>query len=63
MRQNAAWFAFGISLIYGVILELVQLLFIPSRSGEWLDFVANVIGAFLVVPVFRIIVGNIFDKK
>ena len=63
MRINAAWYAFGISLLYGVILELVQLLFIPSRSGEWLDFVANALGAILVVPVFKLIVGNIFDKK
>lgn len=37
----------GIPLVYGGILELIQLFFVTGRSGEWGDLLADVTGAFI----------------
>lgn|GEM_PF-808129 len=38
-----------IVVVYGIVMELVQHYFIPFRSFEWLDIVADTIGAIIGV--------------
>lgn len=61
IRKHSGFISVGIAIVYGLIMEVCQMAFIPSRSGEWLDVLANIGGALLVLPVFKIIVGNVFD--
>ncbi len=63
IRRNAPYVAFGVCLVYGSILEIIQGTLIPSRAFEWLDFLANAGGAAVVIPIFWMICGNVFDKK
>ena len=37
-------FVFSIGTIVGVSIEFIQYTLIPSRSGEWLDLLANSVG-------------------
>ena len=37
-------FVFTIGTTVGLIIEFIQYTFIPSRSGEWLDVIANSVG-------------------
>lgn len=41
--QQAALFAL-LSGVYGGVIEVVQMLFFTSRSGEWLDWMADLTG-------------------
>lgn len=51
-----------ISLFYSVFLafliELIQYQFIPQRSGDWLDIVANLLGIGTSYIFFRTIYGK-----
>lgn len=50
-------------LIYGGIMELLQLILTTYRSGNWWDMIANtsgIIAAFFAVKILR---NNIFIKK
>ncbi|MFN4006261.1 MAG: VanZ family protein [Chitinophagaceae bacterium] len=38
-----------IAVGYGVLMELVQLYFVPFRSFEWLDIVADTVGTIIGV--------------
>lgn len=40
--------------LYGILMEILQFLFFPGRYFEYLDIVANIIGAFLGWYVFRL---------
>ena len=42
----------AITLIYGALMELVQYFFCPLRRGEWLDWLADAIGAGLALLLF-----------
>ena len=37
-------FVFSIGTLLGFIIEWIQYVLIPSRSGEWLDILANTLG-------------------
>lgn len=37
-------FVFTVGTIVGLSIEFIQYTFIPSRSGEWLDVLANSVG-------------------
>lgn len=41
------WLPWLAASLYGGLLELVQQRFFPPRTGEWADFAANVLGAFI----------------
>lgn len=43
-------FAILIPIIYGGIIELIQDEYLPERSGDWYDFLADVLGALASLP-------------
>ena len=43
---------------YGLALELVQYLFFEYRYFEWVDALANVLGAIIGFVLFRVIFGK-----
>tara|TARA_B100000945_G_C20204048_1_gene512858 strand:- start:394 stop:597 length:204 start_codon:yes stop_codon:yes gene_type:complete len=42
-------FVLSIGTLLGFIIEWIQYVLIPSRSGEWLDILANTIGSIAVL--------------
>lgn len=42
------------AIVYGGAMELIQEYLIKTRSGDWIDFGFNVIGASLGIPFFLI---------
>lgn len=58
LRCNAVLSAVLTSSIYGVLIELTQILFFHGREGDWLDILANTLGAVSGIILFRIIYGN-----
>jgi len=42
-----------ISTAYGGILELYQHYLLPDRSGDWMDFVADITGSIMALIFFR----------
>lgn len=48
LRCFACSWSFVLCSFYGGILELMQHFFILDRTGDWFDFIANALGAFLV---------------
>ncbi len=55
-------FAFIISIFYGVLDELHQL-FIPNRSAELLDWIADTLGSVIGVLVSYVFIKIISNKK
>lgn len=55
MRYNATTIALIISVMYGGLIEVYQHYLIADRFGDWIDFLANIIGTFLGVVAFRFI--------
>lgn len=53
IRYNAMLFAFTTSVCFGVLLEVYQELVLTDRYGDWADAVANGVGAFLGILLFR----------
>lgn len=58
LRCNAFVAAIAISIAYGIVIEFVQILFFSGREGEWLDIIANTLGASFGYILFKIIYGN-----
>jgi VanZ family protein len=52
-------YSFLFSLFFGIGIEFIQQLYTTSRSGDFLDFVANAIGATLAL--FTVILCNRFN--
>lgn len=50
-RLSLRWFAPFAAALYGGAIELMQAYLTTCRSGEWLDFAADSLGAFVVFPV------------
>lgn len=57
LRARYKTIAIGLSMTYGGVLELLQAQVFIGRSGDVLDFIANGLGAFLGLILFRIIYG------
>ena len=53
-RVKALILAAVISILYGGLTELMQENLIPSRTGSWYDFLADTLGTFLGISVFRL---------
>jgi len=51
-RKKAIILALVISIAYGGLTELIQEYLIKSRTGDWIDFLADTIGTGLGVLVF-----------
>lgn len=54
VRKYAIPAALGISIGYGLLIELIQII-IPDRGFELMDVVANTIGCFIGYAVFYLI--------
>jgi VanZ family protein len=53
LRYNATKVAVISSIIYGGAIELFQEYMLTDRYGSFLDMLANIIGAFLGIVIFR----------
>jgi VanZ family protein len=51
-------YAVVIAILYGIALEAVQGIFFIGRYSDWLDVIANIIGAFGGLLLFRMIYGR-----
>lgn len=49
--RSRLWTVPFIVALYGGVIELMQAYLTTYRSGEWLDFAADAVGAFLAFPV------------
>ena len=56
LETKTIWLSFGISCVYGILIEGAQYAFFPGRFFEFYDIIANVIGALigLIVAFFLI---------
>jgi len=57
-RYRATIIALLLALAYGIALEYVQMRYFEGRTAEWLDAVANSLGAIFGIIIFKIIYGN-----
>ena len=54
----------GVSLIvYGLVLEYIQMNFLPERTFEWLDWIADGIGVVLCFFIVRVLTDKFFDSS
>lgn len=52
--MNKPWWLAGVTaVIYGALLEILQLLSQTGRTAEWLDLFADAVGACLGCVIFR----------
>ena len=58
-RTKALFLAAVISILYGGITELMQEYLVPTRTGDWFDFLADTIGTLLGISIFDLF----FRKK
>lgn len=54
--------AFIFPILYGGLIELLQHYFFPPRSGDWFDFLADILGSLFAFP-FAIKYKNHLRKK
>lgn len=55
-RCRQLWLSLVCAALYGGLIELMQKYLTTCRSGEWMDFVADAIGAAIVYVIVRLIV-------
>jgi VanZ family protein len=53
LRRNHYTITMIAGVLYGVITEWIQLSFIPGRSGELMDWVADVAGTIAGIMIFH----------
>ena len=53
LEKKSVIIALGISIIYGIGMEVIQYSFFPGRFFEIPDIIANIIGSFLGVYLFK----------
>ena len=51
--QRVAIIALIISILYGIMMEAMQYTFFPYRYFEYLDIIANIIGSFTGLLIFK----------
>ncbi len=47
----------AISTIVGLVVEIIQHLWVDNRNGDWQDFLANTLGSLMSVLLIRLIHG------
>ncbi len=57
-RKRALTLAGIISVAYGGLTEIIQEHLVPSRTGDWYDFLADTIGTLLGISVFCLFFRN-----
>ena len=54
----------GVSLIlFGLVLEYIQMNFLPDRTFEWLDWIADGIGVVLSFFIAPVLTDKFFDSS
>lgn len=61
-RSFYSWIIFAYCLFLGALTELIQHYFIPDRFGDWLDFIANSVGAVLGLFLVTKLQNRIFSS-
>jgi VanZ family protein len=57
-RKRALWLTLAISIAYGGLTELMQEFLVPTRTGDWFDFLADTLGSLIGVLVFYLFFKN-----
>ena len=57
-KRKAILLAIIISIAYGGLTELMQEYLVPSRTGDWVDFLADGIGTLLGATIFYLFYRN-----
>lgn len=57
-RKRALWLTILISIAYGGLTELMQEFIVPTRTGDWFDFLSDAIGTLLGTLVFYLFFKN-----
>ena len=57
-KRKAILLAVVISIAYGGLTELMQEYLVPSRTGDWVDFLADGIGTLLGATIFYLFYKN-----
>ena len=52
-KQQKTWWVISFVLIYGIVIEIIQGNFIPTRSFDFFDILANTGGILLGYWIFR----------
>jgi VanZ family protein len=62
--KKRSWLlAIVFSIAYGGMLEVVQEVFTQFRSGDWLDFLSNSLGALMAWGIYVVILKPVKLKK
>ena len=61
MSISTIYAVFGLCLLYGIIIEVLQHVLTTYRQADTFDVVANIIGLLLGVGLFRKIKDKIFN--
>jgi uncharacterized membrane protein len=61
LRYHARAAAFISGLMFGIIIEILQLLVFSGRSFDYYDVLANGVGCFLGIGLFSLIYGKEFS--
>ena len=51
-KKKALLVALAVSIAYGGLTELMQEYFVPMRTGDWIDFLADTMGTLSGILVF-----------
>lgn len=54
--------AFLFPVFYGGFIEILQNYFFPPRTGDWFDFLADLLGSLAALPI-AIVYKNYLSKK
>lgn len=55
-RWGSNFLVWGVASLYGGVLELLQVYCTVSRTGDWLDWLCDVVGAVVGIGLLRLIV-------
>ena len=58
LRRKALLVAGGFSVLYGVVIEILQFLMDTGRVAEFQDLLANTVGCALGIYFFRLVYGK-----
>lgn len=57
-KRKSLLLASFISIVYGGMTEIIQEYLVTSRSGDWIDFIADIIGTGIGATIFHLIFGK-----
>ena len=57
-RKKALLLTAGISIAYGGVTELIQEFLVPTRTGDWFDFLSDTLGTFFGLSIFYLFFKN-----